>query len=92
MLPYPDIIWTALVIIGGFKLLEGHEDSLNRRNYCGVLLIFAGFLVQVYWRLATNPAGVDVPGIVFVTILGVAGIFVVLIRMKRRLLRKESKK
>ena len=79
---YPDLIWTALVIIGGFLLLSGHEKDLNKTNLRGVYLIFVGFLVQVYWRLATHPTGGDIFGIntniVGVTIIVVLSILLLI--------------
>ncbi len=49
---YPSLVWTVLVIIGGFLLLN--EASLTKRNKLGVGLIFVGFLFQVYWEI-THP-------------------------------------
>jgi hypothetical protein len=60
---YPDLIWTALVSAGGFMLLIGHEKELNMQNWVGVGLIFLGFLVQVYWELATKLTGGDIFGL-----------------------------
>ena len=92
---YPDLIWTALVIIGSFSLLSGHEKNLNKTNLRGVYLIFAGFLVQVYWRLATHPTGGDIFGInaniVGVTIIVVLGILFSIWLDRRRSLKSQSK-
>ena len=79
---YPNLIWVALVSIGGFLLLIGHEKNLNKTNWGGVWLIFVGFLVQVYWELATHPTGGDIFGvnanIVGVTIIIVADILLLI--------------
>lgn len=79
---YPNLIWTLLVSAGGFMLLIGHEKELNKQNWLGVGLIFVGFLVQVYWELATNPTGGDIFGlntnIVGVTIIIVADILLLI--------------
>jgi apolipoprotein N-acyltransferase len=69
LMPYPDVIWTALATIGGFFMLIGHEKELNRQNWWGIGIIFAGFLVQVFWELATTPTGPDIFGIVGVAII-----------------------
>jgi len=99
---YPDLIWTVLVSVGGFMLLLGHERELNIRNWVGVGLIFVGFLVQVYWELATHPTGGDILGmnvnIVGVTIIIVADILLLIWPgwyrkwlYKRRLLKSKGK-
>ena len=59
VMPYPDLVWSALVIIGGF-LLIGDASKLSKAGKAGVMVIFGGFLFQVYWALLhqTEPAAV----------------------------------
>ena len=45
---YPEIVWTALVIIGGL-LLIGDASRLSKPGQVGVMVIFGGFIFQVYW-------------------------------------------
>jgi len=82
MQQYPDLIWTLLVSVGGFMLLLGHEREFNIRNWVGVGLLFVGFLVQLYWELATHPTGGNILGmngsIVEVTIILVADILLLI--------------
>lgn len=47
---YPDIVWTALVIIGGFLLIE-NASNLSKQGRLGVIVIFIAFLGKVYWEL-----------------------------------------
>lgn len=58
-MPYPDLVWSALVIIGGFLLIRD-ASKLSKAGKAGVMVIFGGFLFQVYWALLhqTEPAAV----------------------------------
>jgi apolipoprotein N-acyltransferase len=50
-MPFPSIVWTAIVIIGGL-LLIGDGSKLKKKNeIAGVIVIFVGFIVQVYWKI-----------------------------------------
>ena len=49
-MPYPDLVWTTLAAIGGL-LLIGDASHLSTKGKWGVWLIFAAFLVQVYWEI-----------------------------------------
>ena len=51
-MPYPNLVWTVLGVIGGFLLID--ESKLRLRDKWGVGVIFAGFLFQVYWEI-THP-------------------------------------
>lgn len=59
---YPDLVWTALAVIGGFLLLP-KEKELTKYNWWGIGLIFIAYLFQVYWELATHPTGGKLFGI-----------------------------
>ena len=52
-MPYPDLVWTVLVIAGGLLLLT--KKHLTTREEWGVGLIFVGFLFQVYWDILHLP-------------------------------------
>lgn len=47
---YPDIVWPALAIIGGFLLIE-NASNLSKQGRLGVIVIFIAFLGKVYWEL-----------------------------------------
>jgi apolipoprotein N-acyltransferase len=72
---YPELVWTALVIIGGF-LLIGDASQLSRQGRVGMMVIFAGFLVQVYWQILHQTEMPPVTwnllsqiGVIYVTVL-----------------------
>jgi len=72
---YPELVWTALVIVGGF-LLIGDASQLSRQGRVGVMVIFAGFLVQVYWQILHQTETPPVTwnllsqiGVIYVTVL-----------------------
>lgn len=70
MFHYVDLIWTGLVTLGGFLLLIDHEKELNKTNWIGVLLIFIGFLFQIYWEFITAKDWINVIGISIIVIVG----------------------
>ena len=49
-MPFPDLVWAALGIIGGL-LLIGDTSRLATKEKWGIGLIFVGFLFQVYWNI-----------------------------------------
>lgn len=49
-MPYPELVWTLLVTIGGLLLIENPTRLSPRAKY-GIGVIYAGFLVQVYWNI-----------------------------------------
>ena len=51
-MPYPDLVWTVLGVIGGFLLID--EAKLRPRAKWGIGIIFSGFIFQVYWGI-THP-------------------------------------
>ena len=53
---YPDIIWTGLATIGGFLLVRKKWIDLDCWEKRGILLIFFGFLAQVYWGILHKTA------------------------------------
>lgn len=52
-MPYPDLVWAALGIIGGYLLIV--KKNLTTKEKWGVGLIFTGFLFQVYWEILHVP-------------------------------------
>jgi len=53
---YPDLWWTGMVTIGGYLTLGNHKFSI--REKWGIILIFAGFLWQVYYDISHPWAGI----------------------------------
>lgn len=49
-MPYPSLVWSGLVIIGGLLLIA--ESKLTKMQYWGVGLIFFGFLFQTAWEVS----------------------------------------
>lgn len=56
-MPFPSIVWTALAIIGGLLLIRD-ASKLKTTQRAGVMVIFGGFIFQVYWEILhqTTPA------------------------------------
>ena len=82
-MPFPDIVWSALVIIGGL-LLIGDGSHLSKPGRAGVMVILSGFLFQVYWSLLhqTEPAKVtwnlaSQIGVIYVTVMVVVMVLLV---------------
>ncbi len=46
-MPYPSLVWSGLVIIGGLLLIA--ESKLTKMQYWGVGFIFSSFLLQTGW-------------------------------------------
>ena len=81
---YPDLIWTAGVIIGGLLLID--SLSLTKTGTVGIWIIFASFIFQVYWEI-THPWIMDVSlfAIGITTFILVIGLLVlVVLRFRRR--------
>lgn len=55
-MPYPDLVWTLLASVGGLLLIEQTWSHLRARGKWGVVLIYAGFLFQVYWEILHQTA------------------------------------
>lgn len=80
---FPELIWSALVIIGGFLLIED-ASHLSKQGTAGVLVIFTGFLFQVYWAVLHQTEAAPVTwnlvsqmGVVFMTVMvGILLLFV----------------
>ena len=53
---YPDLVWTALATIGGLFLLGKKWSKLSGTEKFGVMLIYVGFLFQVYWEILHQTA------------------------------------
>lgn len=77
-MPIPGIVWSGLAIIGGLLLIR-NASKLKRNQRVGVMVIFAGFIFQVYWVLLhqTEPAELtwnmtSKIGVIFVSIMVVA--------------------
>lgn len=47
---YPELVWTGLVVVGGLLLIRD-ASQLSLQQRVGVMVIFAGFLVQAYWQI-----------------------------------------
>lgn len=78
IMPFPDIVWSGLAIIGGLLLMRD-ASKLKTNQKVGVMVIFAGFIFQVYWVLLhqTEPGEVtwnmtSIIGVIFVSIMVVA--------------------
>ena len=83
-LPYPDLVWTAGGIIGGFLLIE-NASGLTKKGKAGVWLIFGSFMFQVYWAI-THP-WVEKYGwweVGYVTLMLVVGLIIFLRSMNKR--------
>jgi threonine/homoserine efflux transporter RhtA len=57
-MPFPGIVWSALAIIGGL-LLIGDASKFKRNQKVGVMVIFGGFIFQVYWEILHQTAPVE---------------------------------
>jgi threonine/homoserine efflux transporter RhtA len=58
-MPYPDLVWSALAIIGGLLLIKD-ASQLSGTQKAGVMVIFGGFIFRVCWALLhqTEPEAV----------------------------------
>lgn len=82
-MPFPDLVWTAGVIIGGLLLID--SLSLTKRGRVGVWVVFASFIFQVYWEI-THPwvVGNSLPEVIVTTVIIVVGLSLMLILWLRR--------
>jgi len=81
---YPDLIWTAGGIIGGYLLIENSE-SLSNKGKWGVWVIFASFLFQVYWDITHPWVKADSPWeLLYVTVLAVVGLVMFWCSMRKK--------
>jgi len=55
---FPGIVWSALAIIGGLLLIRD-ASKLKRNQKVGVMVIFGGFIFQVYWEILHQTAPVE---------------------------------
>jgi len=89
-LPFPELVWTACGIIGGYLLIE-NTDKLTNKGQAGVWVIFAGFMLQVYWGITHPWTSYSWWNIIYVTVCFVVGMVVYVRLMKRKKIVPASK-
>lgn len=82
-LPFPDLVWTAGGIIGGYLLIE-NVTSISKKGKVGVWVIFGSFIFQVLWEVNNPWTAASLWQDIYVIIMVIVGVIFYIRAMRKK--------